>query len=200
MTNHVMGFPGIALKRLAAFTLIEVMLVAGITSVLASIAIPNFTRMSQRAKASEAMTNLAAIRTAQAAHLAEVGTYVATVAVPSSVPGNTPAPWVSGTAFDNLGWSPEGQVLYQYLVSADDNGGGGPLVRFTAEAASDIDVDGQLNYWAVVVPASGETSGIAGMLPGSTCVGTGTYNAHTSAQDLLATVGPCDATAGRSKF
>ena len=182
------------------FTLIEVMLVAAITGVLAAAAVPNFLSFSDRAKAAEGKTNLAAIRVAEEAYWSEYGTYVATTIVPNSIPGSTPVNWNSDAGFARIGWKPEGRVLFAYRVSADDNGLGGELIRFTAEAGSDIDNDGVGNFWAIVKPAPGENVGIAGALPGSTCAATGVYNPETATTDLLNAVGPCDADSGRLRF
>ncbi len=186
--------------RRAGFTLIELMIVVGVIGVLVSIAIPTFLRFHHRAKSSEAKTNLAALRTAEEAYMGESGTYLATFPVPGVMPGNTPEVWPAGTPFDEIGFRPEGSVYFQYLVSADNAGVGTALVRYTAEAASDLDADGRRSFWAIVRPVSGAVTGLPGALPGSTCVATGTWNPTTNAADLVQTVGPCDGSSGRSEF
>jgi type IV pilus assembly protein PilA len=175
--------------RRAGFTLIEVLIVVAVIGVLVSIAIPTFQRFHHRAKSSEARTNLGALRTAEEAYMSESGTYLATFPVPGVIPGNVPEVWPAGTPFDDLGFRPEGSVYFQYLVSADNGGAGTSLVRYTAEAASDLDA-----------PVSGAVTGLPGALPGSSCAATGTWNRTTNAPDLIETVGPCDSSSGRSEF
>jgi prepilin-type N-terminal cleavage/methylation domain-containing protein len=186
--------------RRAGFTLIELLIVVGVIGVLVAIAIPTFQRFHLRAKTSEAKTNLAALRTAEEAYMGESGTYLATFAVPGVIPGNTSEVWPAGTPFDDLGFRPEGSVYFQYLVSADNGGAGTALIRYTAEAAADLDADGLRSFWALVRPVAGATTGLPGALPGSACAATGTWNPATNAADLLHTVGPCDPSSGRSEF
>jgi type IV pilus assembly protein PilA len=59
------------------FTLIEVLIVVIILGILATISIPNFTNMVERARKSEALTNLSAIVTGQRAYHLEHGNYIA---------------------------------------------------------------------------------------------------------------------------
>jgi prepilin-type N-terminal cleavage/methylation domain-containing protein len=186
--------------RRAGFTLIELLMVVALIGVLVAIAIPTFQRFHHRAKSSEAKTNLSALRTAEEAYMADTGTYLATFPVPGVIPGNTSEVWPAGTPFDDLGFQPEGSVYFQYLVSADNGGAGMALARYTAEAASDLDGDGLWSFWALVRPVSGAVIGLPGVLPGSTCAATGSWNPATNAPDLVHTVGPCDGSSGRSEF
>ena len=99
-------------KRREGFTLIELMIVVAIIGILAAIAIPNFLRFQLRSKTGEAKANLAAIRTAEEGYFSEYSTYVAQLAPdPAMPPSNLKRPWVQGTAFDQLGWGPEGRGL-----------------------------------------------------------------------------------------
>ncbi len=183
------------------FTLIELMVVVAIIGVLVAIAIPNFLRFQLRAKATEGKMNLASLAKSEEAYYATYGTYVGVGApAPVAFPTGGRTPWVLGTGFDVLGWAPEGEVYFVYLASADDAGLGGALVRYTAEAASDIDGDGAINYWGYLKPAVGATTGIAGVIAGSTCPATGTYDTVSMVNDVLMTVGPCDPNAGTSTF
>lgn len=177
------------------FTLVELLIVVALIGVLSAIAIPSFLRFQLRAKTSEAVTNLAAIAVTEEAFFAEKG-YYASVAnpVPATVPGNTRIVWNGNADFDALGWIPEGPVYFQYLVSADAQG----LGRFTIEAAGDIDADGALSFFGFVKPSGG--SGIDGRLDGSTCAGTGVFDAASGSKNVKSTPGPCDDSSGRRVF
>ena len=91
-------------------------------------------------------------------------------------------------SFRVTGWAPEGEVHFQYAVTADDAGLGNGFVRYTAEAASDIDDDGVPAFFKYVKAAVG--GGMAGSLPGTTCTGSGP----------LGQVVPCDGASGFSEF
>jgi type IV pilus assembly protein PilA len=185
--------------RQSGFSLIELMITVAIVGVLTAIAIPNFMRYQMRARSTEAPTNLQAISKAQGAYFAEFGSYVSVSApVPAAVPGAAKAPWVFGSNFDVLGWSPEGSVYFQYAINADNLGGGGSLVRFTAEAASDMDGDGDLSFFGYVRPALGQSTGLGGLISGTTCTGSGVFSPGASNARRVA--GPCDPSSGRSKF
>ncbi len=61
--------------RVAGFSLIELMVVVGIIGVLATIAIPQYSKFSSRAKQSEAKVNLGGIYTVEKAYFVEGSTY-----------------------------------------------------------------------------------------------------------------------------
>jgi type IV pilus assembly protein PilA len=175
------------------------MIVVGIIGILAAIAIPNFLRYQLRTRATETLTHLKGIASSETAYYAEHGTYVS---VPTGVPatmvgGSQRVPWPSGTRFDVIGWAPEGGVVFQYAVRADDPNGTGSLTRFTAETAADLDNDSMHSYYALIRPQPGY-GGLAGALPGTTCVASGVYG--PGGQNALDVPGPCDAASGRSRF
>ena len=189
------------MKRERGFTLIELMIVVGIVGVLAAIAIPNMLRYQLRARSSEAVVNLKAIAVAQDAYWAEFGTYVSSgSSVPVDIPGSTPTSFAgAGTGFATIGWSPEGGVYFQYLVSADNGGGTGALLRYTAEAAGDLDENGTPSYFAYVRPGVNGVLGIAGQIPGSTCTTHGAV-VKSGAGHAFLTPGPCDNESGFTRF
>ncbi len=182
----------------SGFTLLELLITLGIIGLLSAIAVPGYLRFQLRSKATEATMNLRAISKAQHIYFAEHGSYVSVVSpVPPTIPGNRRAAWPAGSNFDTLGWSPEGGVLFYYMVGADLGGGAGP--RYTAEAGADIDGDGSPSFFAHVRPSRGQAAGLSGSLPGTTCQGTGVYDPSGGA-NVVNVPGPCDRKSGVSVF
>lgn len=178
-------------KSNKGFTLIELMIVVAIIGILAAIAIPNFLRFQLKSKSSEGKVNIAAIRTAEEAYLAEFGRYVPAGINPTTgAPGTAKGVFLAtATDFNTLGWSPEGQVFFAYEVNASTT----TPSAMTITAEADIDGDGINQTWGYVKAVTGTTAGIA---PASM----GFCTANGIAGNLLSTVGPCVATHGQSVF
>jgi len=128
------------------FTLLELLFVVAIIGILGTTAIAMFRMQQQRAKRSEAMTNLAGIAKMQTAYFGESGSHPASVPVPLGAPGlkqNWDAAAVA--AFGLIGFSTEGSVFYVYdtntsasVCACPSNG------CFTASAYGDADRDGSI--------------------------------------------------------
>jgi len=178
------------------FTLIELMIVVAIIGILAAIAIPNFIRFQLKSKSSEGKVNLAAIRTAEEGYMAEYGTYVSATASPAATAAQLGATKMTfanvdgaGAGFDQLGWSPEGKVYFQYEVVID-----AANAAFAAAAAADIDSDNTNQGWAYVKTGNTTAPNLGG------CAATGTWDTGASTATVLDTVGPCDGGSGQSVF
>ena len=94
--------------------------------------------------------NLDAIRTTEIGYEAEWGAFTSCALSPTSVPGRVavdfPATNVSNTAWNLLGWWPDGRVYGQYEVVSDNSNS---TSIFTGDAYSDIDGDGNLTNFQI---------------------------------------------------
>ena len=105
-------------KQSKGFTLIELMIVVAIIGILSAIAIPQFMNYQMKAKTSEAKTNIGSINTAETAYAAEHGVFKTCSQNPSSAPNSTKQAWSTGSNFEDIGFSPQGDVFYVYGVSS----------------------------------------------------------------------------------
>jgi len=139
---------GAIARRAHGFTLIELMIVIAIIGVLASIAIPSFRNYQMNAKRAEAYANLAALAKAQKTYFAEFNQFVLVLQEPGTTDVSSPTgvkrPVGSVTsAFSAVGWTPEGDVYFDYDTAAP----GHPACSlctdgcFTASAYGNLDED-----------------------------------------------------------
>lgn len=122
------------------FTLVELMIVVAIIGILAAIAIPNFMDMQYRAKRAEAPSNTDGIKTSEMGYDAAFDQVLAVAVHPAggdAALGKKQATWVSGSGFDTLGWSPDGEVRGNYLVTTTSSG----IQDFTVTGSIDVDDD-----------------------------------------------------------
>ena len=131
--------------RRRGFTLLELLFVLAIIGVLSTTAIAMFRLQQQRAKRSEAMTNLEGIAKMERAYFGENGSYPAAIPVPLGPPGlkqNWDATASLPAAFGTLGFQTEGSVYYVYDVNSSAGLCACPSNEcFTASAYGDSDRD-----------------------------------------------------------
>ena len=179
------------------FTLVELMITVGLIGVLCAIAIPNFIAYQARSRRSEAYANLASLARAQKAYLAERNEFLdvfdsgqLTLPNPGLYGGLgvTTMPWdgqASGL-FNEVGWSPEGQVYYTYEVNTGKYAACGCNLCFTATAHGDVDGDlgwSALMYVHPQVDVNGNVTGECSSYVGS--LGTPTRNGGPVYDEVL---------------
>jgi len=146
------------------FTLIELLFVMAIIGVLATTAIAMFQLQQQRAKRTEAMTNLNAIGKLETGYYGENGSMPSSVPVPLGAPG-IKQPWddtaiaaIPGSGFSTMGFSVEGSVFYVYDANTSSSGCAcASNGCFTASAYGDSDRDGNIAVVALFHADSGGT-------------------------------------------
>jgi prepilin-type N-terminal cleavage/methylation domain-containing protein len=165
-----------ASRRSSGFTLIELMITVALIGILAATAVTSYRLFQLRSKRSEAVMNLAALRTAQLAYFNEVGGFVSASQSPALAghPTSSKANWMAGGGsfssdppgfgFNVLGWQPEGPTYFDYDTVAQLGANGW---MFTAAAYGDTDGDTFLSAFLYVYPdATGATllSGFGGFV------------------------------------
>lgn len=177
------------------FTLTELMITVGLIGVLVSIAIPNFIAYQARSRRSEAYSNLAALARAEKAYLAERNSFLdigasgePTLPNPALYGGlgASTMPWDAAAAafFNEVGWSPDGEVFYTYEVNTGKYGVAcGCDLCFTATAHGDVDGDAGWSALMYVHPqidgtgsVTGECTSYVGTLGTPTRAGGPVYN------------------------
>ena len=126
------------LKNKKGFTLIELLIVIAIIGILAAIAIPTYLSYVNRAKDSEASTNLGAIFTDETAFNATNSTYISGGSV-----SNTGATVTTGTATaTHAFYAPTGTALAHYVDSGPFScagvTGGNPTTPFAAPSTTGL--------------------------------------------------------------
>jgi hypothetical protein len=90
----------------------------------------------------ECVANIKAIKTAQLTYDANFDTYVeVTSFYPDSAPGKTLREFTTGSAFDTIGWMPDGPVRGSYKVTSTST------TDFLITCITDVDGDGVKSSW-----------------------------------------------------
>ncbi len=149
-------------KSRQGFTLIELMIVIAINVILDAIALQSFLQYQNRSKRSEAYVKLKALDETQQAYFAEFGDYIGVVAEPTGSTGTPPTRTkrdVTGVsaAFGAVGWTPEGDVFFDYDTNTSDLGCA-CVSCFTAAAYGDLDGNMQLSVMLFVQPDINEAN------------------------------------------
>ena len=138
------------------FTLLELCFVVGIIGIIASIALPNYTIYSQRARATEALIALESIAYLQRVRVLEIGETIACEAQPATLPTAEGADFVPTESWKDLGFKMSGRVRFQYEVEKRGE------KSFVAHARADLDGDGVRSEYAL----DGDTLRITQRNPG----------------------------------
>ena len=146
-------------RNQGAFTLMELMIVISIIGVLAAVAIPSFRNYQLTAKRAEAFGNLAGLAKAQKSYYAEFSQFLAAAPEPGATTGQLPGTTkrnvaALSSAFSAVGWSPDGDVFFDYDTIVDGFGGCTCATCFTATAYGNLDGDGFVSEYVYFHPDS----------------------------------------------
>jgi prepilin-type N-terminal cleavage/methylation domain-containing protein len=151
------------------FTLIELMVVVAIISILASIAIPLYASFRLKTKTSEAKAMFSSVQTGQEAYLSENEVYLACLSSPGAngTAGPLKRPWIDNGGFTVIGFTPAGDVHYNYSVAVGPNAGGAAAREMAIEAEGDLDGNAAASYYTISSDGivAGASSGVAPPIP-----------------------------------
>jgi len=149
------------------FTLVELMIVVALIGVLSAIAVPGFLSYQARSRRAESYSNLSALAVAQKGYQATGGTYHdSALPWPDSAAygglGTSKMEWddASEGAYEELGWSPEGEVFYSYQSNTSTSCT--CTLCFTATAYGDVDGNNKVSAVMYVEPQRNADSSVAG--------------------------------------
>ena len=165
-------------RRSGGFTLIELMIVVAIIGILAAIAIPAFIGYIQRAKSSEATSNLknmfqgAAVYYTQESWGDRMVADMAGVSIPTTgcvvqpaASSNAPGPgksvidWtMESVSFSSIGFATRDPVYFQYSI-ADSDGACGHLygdALYSFRAEGDLDGDSATSLFEISAGANAQ--------------------------------------------
>ncbi len=132
------------MRQRSGFTLVELMITVAIIGILASIAIPNVLKHQYQAKRAELPLNVRGIGDAVNAYVSSFDAVLPAPYHPSNNPGKKAMAWGKGSNFDDLGWTPDGDVRGAYAVDElNPTGTGEPFV-----VTGLTDIDGDKDYAA----------------------------------------------------
>ncbi|MFH0925631.1 MAG: type II secretion system protein [bacterium] len=121
------------LESKKGFTLIELSVVISIMGILAALAVPNFMRFIEKAKETEARTNLPLIYALQMKHKLHNGSFFSCPPNPPNIPEQK-SKWQDDPDWERLGFDDLIETYFQYEVVSDSN-------SFTAYARRKGDLD-----------------------------------------------------------
>ena len=121
-----------------AFTIVEIMIVVSIIAILMSIGFPSYRMFARKAKSSEAICHLASIRTLQVIYRSINDKYLTLEENPEDIPSDYVEWGDPGGNWDELGFTLETMVRYQY--KSEPGSSGSIVTSFMLTAQSDFDV------------------------------------------------------------
>jgi prepilin-type N-terminal cleavage/methylation domain-containing protein len=147
-------------RRNRGFTLIEVMLVVGIISIMASIAVPNFKYMLAKAKQVERTNAMASIRKSlQEYYMSNNFMLPSTGGGPTSGYVSSPSnpPWPFGApskefdttlpVWSSIAFVPSGTMRYSYNLAMNSDPTGASTTYIEIYSSGDTDGDGVIEWY-----------------------------------------------------